>query len=148
MDDKIWEDFTEYLRYLITSGKINGNIHEQYKPIVVAHFFDAEVYGDGIQSFFEIYSFSLDDVLQAFQTLEVSPELIQVIKEANEHDYITDDELYDQEPDDEDKFEELMEKRDLFWDNINHKYYGIENNNIEEKIIDYIKTNNLVFDKQ
>ena len=33
MDDKIWEEFMEYLRCLITSGEINGSIPEQYKPI-------------------------------------------------------------------------------------------------------------------
>lgn len=54
-----------------------------------------------------------DDVLQTFQILEVSLELIQVIKEANEHNYISDAELYDQEPDIEEKFEEFYGRERL-----------------------------------
>lgn len=84
----------ESLRGLIISGELNGNIPGQYKPIIISHFFNAEVYGDGIQSFFEVYLFSLDDVLQAFQILKVSPELMRVIKEAKTHKYIMDEELY------------------------------------------------------
>lgn len=148
MDDKIWEDFMEYLRYLIISDKLNENIPKKYKPIVISHFFDVEVYRDVIQSFFEVYLFSFDDVLQAFQIFKMSSEFINIIREANGHKYIMDDELYNQSSDDEEKFEELMEERDLFWNKINKKYCDIKNNNIQEKILDYIKINNLVFDKK
>ena len=145
MDKKIHESFIEYLKHLIATNQVSGNIPAQIKPIVIAHFYNVEVYRSGIQSFFEVYPFSLEEVLNAFQILGVAPELIRVVEEANLHEYLTDDELYEQEPDDEEKYEQLMEERDLLWDNINEKYRGIANNDVDERITDYIKTHNLDF---
>ena len=145
MDGKIREEFLAYLRKLVTSGMLDDGVPEQFKPVVIAHFFNSEVYGEGFQGFLENYSFSLDEVLSALQVLNVVPELIQVVEEAKTNTYLSDDELFEQSSGDEDMYSELMEKRDLVWDEINRKYYSITNNDIDERIIDYIKTNGLDF---
>ena len=77
--------------------------------------------------------------------LNVVPGLIQVVEEAKTNTYLSDDELFEQSSGDEDRYSELMEKRDLVWDEINRKYYSITNNDVDERIIDYIKTNGLDF---
>ena len=145
MDGKIREEFLAYLRKLVTSGMLDDGVPEQFKPVVIAHFFNSEVYGEGFQGFLETYSFSLDEVLSALQVLNVVPELIQVVEEAKTNTYLSDDELFEQSSGDEDMYSELMEKRDLVWDEINRKYYSITNNDVDERIIDYIKTNGLDF---
>ena len=148
MDNKIWNDFMEYLRFLILSEGNMKNISDVYKPIVISYFFDSEVYGDGIQSYFEIWSshFSLEEVLNAFRVLDVNQSLIDIIEIAKKQKYKTDDEIYAQAPDDKDLFEQLMEERDMFWDDINRRYYDIEDNDIEERILEYINKNHLSFE--
>lgn len=145
MDGKIREEFLAYLRKLVTSGMLDDGVPEQFKPVVITHFFNSEVYGEGFQGFLENCSFSLDEVLSALQVLNVVPELIQVVEEAKINTYLSDDELFEQSSGDEDMYSELMEKRDLVWNEINRKYYSITNNDIDERIIDYIKTNGLDF---
>ena len=61
IDNKIWNDFMEYLRFLILSKRNIKNISDIYKPIVISYFFDSEVYGDGIQSYFEIWCSLFDN---------------------------------------------------------------------------------------
>jgi len=145
MGEKIWEEFLEYLKKLVSSGVPDADIPAQYKPVVIAHFFNSEVYREGFQGFFENYSFSLDEVLSAFQILKVSSELIQVVEEAKTNKYLTDDELFEQASDDEDMYSELMDERDLFWDEINRKYCSITNNDVDKRAVDYIKTHGLDF---
>ena len=145
MDGKIREEFLAYLRKLVTSGMLDDGVPEQFKPVVITHFFNSEVYGEGFQGFLENYLFSLDEVLSALQVLNVVPGLIQVVEEAKTNTYLSDDELFEQSSGDEDMYSELMEKRDLVWDEINRKYYSITNNDVDERIIDYIKTNGLDF---
>lgn len=145
MGEKIWEEFLEYLKKLVSSGVPDADIPAQYKPVVIAHFLNSEVYREGFQGFFENYSFSLDDVLSAFQILKVSSELIQVVEEAKTNKYLTDDELFEQASDDEDMYSDLMDKRDLFWDEINRKYCSTTNNDVDKRIIDYIMTHGLDF---
>ena len=163
MDNKIWNDFIEYLRFLILSEGNMKNISNVYKPIAISYFFDSEVYGDGIQSYFEIWSshFSLEEVLNAFRVLDVNQSLIDIIEIAKKQKYKTDDEIYAQALDDKALFEQLMEERDMFWDDINRRYYDIEDNDIEdndiedndiedndieERILEYINKNHLSFE--
>ncbi len=141
MDEKIQEKFLEYLRTLVSSGMSDADVPSQYKSVVVAHFFNSEVYREGFQGFFENYSFSLDEVLSAFQILKVNSELIKVVEEASTNKYLTDNELFEQASDDEDLYSELMDERDLRWDEINRKYCSITNNDVDKRIIDYVKTN-------
>ena len=145
MDEKILEEFLVYLRKLVSCGMLDTDISAQYKPVVIAYFFNSEVYGEGFQGFFENFSFSLDEVLSAFQVLKVTSELIQIVEEAKTNKYLTDDELSELASNDEDMYSKLMDERDVFWDEIDRKYYSITNNDVDERIIDYIKTNGLDF---
>ena len=144
MDGNMHESFMAYLRHLISTKQLDGDIPSQIKPIVVAYFFNMELYRGGIQCFFEGYSFRLEEVLSAFRLLDVDPELISVVEEAGMHEYLSDDDIYELEPDDEDKFAELIEERDQLWDGINEAY-RTANNDVDEKIEDYIKSNNIDF---
>jgi len=144
MDGNIPESLIAYIRQLISAKQLDGDIPEKIKPLVVAYFFNMEVYRGGIQCFFEGYSFSLEEVLSAFKLLGVDPELITVVEEAGTHEYLSDDDIYEFEPDDEDKFAELIEERDQFWDEINEEYCAA-NNDVNEKITAYIESNNIDF---
>ncbi len=139
------DDFKTYLKHLISTNQIDGCIPEEYKPIVIAHLFNAEVFRSGIQSFFELFPFSLKEVVDSLQILKVASSLVQVVKDAQEIEYISDDELYEQAPDDEERYEELMEERDLFWDDINGKYRSVSENDVDEKIAAYIQAFGLEF---
>lgn len=143
MDEKIREKFFGYLKTLVSSGMSDADIPAQYKPAVIAYFFNSEVYSEGFQGFFENYSFSLDEVISAFLILKVTPELIEVVEEAKTNKYLTNNELFERASDDEDVYSELMDERDLFWDEINRKYCSITNNDVDKRIIDYIKTKEL-----
>ena len=145
LDGNIHESFMAYLRHLISTKQLDADIPADIKPIVVAYFFNMEVFRGGIQCFFEGYSFRLEEVLSAFRLLGVDPELISVVEEAGMHEYLSDDDIYELEPDDEDKFAELIEERDQLWDGIN-EVYRTANNDVDEKIEDYIKSNNIDFD--
>ena len=145
MDGNIHKSFMAYLRHLISTKQLDADIPADIKPIVVAYFFNMELFRGGIQCFFEGYSFRLEEVLSAFRLLGVDPELISVVEEAGMHDYLSDDDIYELEPDDEDKFAELIEERDQLWDGINEAY-RTANNDVDEKIEDYIKSNNIDFD--
>ena len=145
MDGNIHESFMAYLRHLISTKQLDADIPADIKPIVVAYFFNMEVFRGGIQCFFEGYSFRLEEVLSAFRLLGVDPELISVVEEAGMHEYLSDDDIYELEPDDEDKFAELIEERDQLWDGINEAY-RTANNDVDERIEDYIKSNNIDFD--
>ena len=145
MDGNIHESFMAYLRHLISTKQLDADIPADIKPIVVAYFFNKEVFRGGIQCFFEGYSFRLEEVLSAFRLLGVDPDLISVVEEAGMHEYLSDDDIYELEPDDEDKFAELIEERDQLWDGINEAY-RTANNDVDEKIADYIKSNNIDFD--
>ena len=145
MDGNIHESFMAYLRHLISTKQLDADIPADIKPIVVAYFFNMEVFRGGIQCFFEGYSFRLEEVLSAFRLLGVDPELISVVEEAGMHEYLSDDDIYELEPDDEDEFAELIEERDQLWDGINEAY-RTANNDVDEKIEDYIKSNNIDFD--
>ena len=145
MDGNIHESFMAYLRHLISTKQLDADIPADIKPIVVAYFFNMEVFRGGIQCFFEGYSFRLEEVLSAFRLLGVDPDLISVVEEAGMHEYLSDDDIYELEPDDEDKFAELIEERDQLWDGINEAY-RTANNDVDEKIEDYIKSNNIDFD--
>ena len=145
MDGNIHESFMAYLRHLISTKQLDADIPADIKPIVIAYFFNMEVFRGGIQCFFEGYSFRLEEVLSVFRFLGVDPELISVVEEAGIHEYLSDDDIYELEPDDEDKFAELIEERDQLWDGINEAY-RTANNDVDEKIEDYIKSNNIDFD--
>ena len=145
MDGNIHESFMAYLRHLISTKQLDADIPADIKPIVIAYFFNMEVFRGGIQCFFEGYSFRLEEVLSVFRLLGVDPELISVVEEAGIHEYLSDDDIYELEPDDEDKFAELIEERDQLWDGINEAY-RTANNDVDEKIEDYIKSNNIDFD--
>ena len=145
MDGNIHESFMAYLRHLISTKQLDADIPADIKPIVIAYFFNMEVFRGGIQCFFEGYTFRLEEVLSAFRLLGVDPELISVVEEAGMHEYLSDDDIYELEPDDEDKFAELIEERDQLWDGINEAY-RTANNDVDEKIEDYIKSNNIDFD--
>lgn len=145
MDGNIHESFMAYLRQLISAKQLDGDIPAHIKPIVVAYFFNMELYRGGIQCFFEGYSYRLEEVLSAFKLLGVDPELISVVEEAGLHEYLSDDDIYEMEPEDEDKFAEIVEERDRLWDAINEAY-RTANNDVDQKINDYIRTKNIVFD--
>lgn len=70
---------------------------------------------------------------------------MQIVEEAKTNKYLTDDELSELASNDEDMYSKLMDERDVFWDEIDRKYYSITNNDVDERIIDYIKTNGLDF---
>ena len=144
MDGNIHKSFMAYLRHLISTKQLDADIPADIKPIVIAYFFNMEVFRGGIQCFFEGYTFRLEEVLSAFRLLGVDPDLISVVEEAGTHEYLSDDDIYELETDDEDKFAELIEERDLLWDGINEAYRTAINY-VDEKIEDYIKSNNIDF---
>ena len=95
MDGNIHESFMAYLRHLISTKQLDADIPADIKPIVIAYFFNMEVFRGGIQCFFEGYTFRLEEVLSAFRLLGVDPELISVVEEAGMHEYLSDDDIYE-----------------------------------------------------
>lgn len=59
MDEIILEEFLVYLRKLVSCGMLDTDIPAQYKPVVIAYFFNSEVYGEGFQGFLKTIPFRL-----------------------------------------------------------------------------------------
>lgn len=138
----LWEKYMEYLRNLNPLENKWSELTEMEKIPIIAFLFNREIYGDGVQSYFELWgkNFSIDDVEKAYIVLSVNYELLELVREIKGIQYISDDDLY-QSSESEEEFDQLMEARDVLWDEWNARYYETENNDVDEKIMEYVEKN-------
>ncbi len=145
-EEAVWDNFMSFMRSIIPWEENFNQLAELQKYPVIAFIYESEVMREGHQGFFELHNkyISISDVEDSFEKLNVSGEYTDILKQLELVEYVSDDELFVIATD-EDDYCEKMEERDLVIEPYNNRFYNLGNEEICEKIIEYVRENYLEF---
>lgn len=141
-DDMLWEKFICFMRQIIPwEAKELNMLSEIQKEPVIAFIFLKETMRQGLTGFFDLYAKYIKnaDIINAFKALSISDKYINVIEEMPA-EYV---DPWDNCGEDasEEEFEAEVDRVDEYYDKYYRlliKYYN-ENEEIKEKIVDYVR---------
>ena len=141
-DDILWEKFMCFMRQIVPwEAEQLKMLSETQKEPVTAFIFINETMRQGLTGFFDLYAKHIKnaDIINAFKALSVSEKYIKVIEEMPA-EYVDPWDKYGEDISEE-EFEAEADRLDAYYD----KYYRLlikydnENEEIKEKIIDYVR---------
>lgn len=144
-EDMVWENFMAFARKFIPWEEQLNDLTEEQKYPMYAFIYEAEVMGDGHISFMELYRdyIKIDDVIAAFQKLDISREYIENLSQFPK-EYISTDMMFEKAADEED-YTLQMEKLDEIYEVYDRKFYSLGNEEIVEKITKYVQEHYMDF---
>lgn len=147
-DEILWEKFMRFMRQIIPwETEQLEMLSETQKAPVTAFIFITETMGQGLTGFFDLYAKYIknSDIINAFKALAISDKYIKVIEEMPA-EYVDPWDKCGEDPSEE-EFEAEVDRLDAYYD----KYYRLlikynnENEEIKEKILDYVRQYHLEF---
>lgn len=147
-DDILWEKFMCFMRQIIPwEEKQLKMFSEIQKEPVIAFIFITETMRQGLTGFFDLYAKYIEnaDIINAFKALSISDKYINVIEEMPAKYADPWDKYW--EILSEEELEAEVERSDAYYD----KYYKLlikynnEDEEINEKIVDYVRQYHLEF---
>ena len=145
-DDILWEKFMCFMREIIPyEEKELSLLTEEQRSPVLAFIYSSEVMGEGHIGFFDLYGSYIksEDIINAFRELYIPQKYIDIVEKA-----WSVFKSVSQDADsclDEAEFEKKMELLDEKYDKIDDEFYQYEDEEIDEKIIEYVRQYHLAF---
>ena len=146
-EDMLWENFMIFARRFIPWEEQLKELTEEQKHPMYAFIYEAEVMGEGHIGFMELHGeyIDIEEVITALKKLDVAKEYIENLLQFPKA-YISDDILFEGAVDESD-FALQMEKRDKIYEGYDEKFYDLGNEEIEDKIIQYVQDHYTAFFK-
>lgn len=145
-EDVLWEKFMHFMRSIVPYDKEQINeLTEMQKTAAIAYIYSAEVMGEGHIGFVDLFSeyISLSDVADALKKLAVSEKYVKILEEMPLN-YTPISDIADN-CSSEEEFGLEMDKMDEIYDVFDDSFYEYGDDEIIDRIIDYVRENDKEF---
>lgn len=144
-DTVLWEQFMCFVRLFLPWEAQLDMLSDRQRPPMFAFIYESEVMGEGHIGFLELHGkfISINDVIMSLEKLEVEDKYIDNLKNLPEY-FISADEIC-KKCVDEKEFEDEIEEMDNLYESHDARFYEYGSENIEDKIIEYVRKNHLEF---
>lgn len=135
-EELLWEKFMCFVRMFIPYEKELQQLTLPQKYPVIAFIYESEVLGDGHIQFMDLYQhyIKIEDLIKAFGILGGSIEYTEILKK-----------LPANLPENWDNSEVDIEKCAELYESFDEKFYDIANEDIDNKILNYVKLHLMEF---
>ena len=144
--DVLWDKFMCFIRQIIPWGEEQLiQLSAVQKIPVIAFIYSSEVMGDGHNQFLDLYGAYIkkEDIIDAFKTLSIPKEYIENIEKIPAV-FTLDAELTENDLDEEKREKEMKRINEIF-DECDSLFYQYGNEQVDEKIIEYVRKYHLDF---
>ena len=145
-NDVLWEKFMCFIRKIVPYNELDFNkLSEKQKAAVIAFFYYSEVTREGHIGFLDLHGkyISQSAVIAALKEIGSSDRYIKIVEELPK-EFISITELADKCMNEAD-FEIEMERIDKIYDDFDNRFHQYGNEEIIEKILNFVRQNHLEF---